>query len=108
MEWEEEAWEQYVRSDLTATLPDEPEAEYEGLSLRQWAEDMQTDNSILWRAYREAMVECNEYPVLEDNGGVSVDVDRIAKAFERHLRRMVDNIEEAFVQQETDSARARK
>lgn len=87
MEWEKEAWEQYLRSDLTATLPDEHEAEYGGLSMREWVEDMQTDNSIPWRAYQEAMGECNEYPVPECSG-VYVNVDRIAKAFEQCLRRI--------------------
>lgn len=86
--WEKDAWEQYLRADLTATLPNEPEAEYDGLSLRQWAEDMQTDNNILWRAYQEAMNDCNEYPEVEDNG-VVVNVDRIAESFEQCLRRIL-------------------
>jgi hypothetical protein len=71
MEWEAEAWRDWLKSDLLRTLEDdEPLEEYAS---------MLTD-SELFECYRRAMEETNTYPVAEYSN-VYVDVDRIAPAF---------------------------
>lgn len=74
MEWEQEAWESWIKSDLIRTLPED----------RQDAAEAMPDNK-LFEAYRAAMEEENEYPEPEYNG-VHVRVERIAGAFARHLK----------------------
>ena len=83
-EWETEAWESWLQSDLIATLDDET---------REIVEDALTSENVglglaaeeaLWEAYRAAMESENEYPVPEYSG-VHVDVSRIADAFAAHL-----------------------
>ena len=77
MEWECEAWDSWLRSDLLSTLPDDDgTGEFE--STREAAEAL--SDSELFECYRDAMDETNTYPEAE-NSGVSVDVDRIAVAF---------------------------
>ena len=74
MEWEEEAWESWLKSDLIRSLPED---------LREVAEGM--DDSALREAYGQAMEETNTYPTPEYSG-VHVDVERIAEAFADHVR----------------------
>ena len=70
MEWEDEAWESWLRADLErAAFGEEEPAGYDTLS----ADD-------IWIAYRTAMDDCNEYPTPEYNG-VYVDVARIVDTF---------------------------
>lgn len=69
MEWESEAWESWLRSDLMKTLPEE---------LEEAADELPDEE--LFEAYRQAMDETNTYPTPEYNG-VHVDVDRISGAF---------------------------
>lgn len=69
MEWEQEAWESWLKSDLLRTLPEELQDKAEELS-----------DEVLWAAYQQAMEEMNEYPVTE-NSSVSVRVETIAEAF---------------------------
>jgi len=75
MEWEQEAWECWLRDDLLRTLDDE---------LRERAEHM--DESVLRDAYATAMESTNTYPTAEYNG-LHIDVDRIASAFADAVRR---------------------
>jgi len=67
MEWEEEAWESWIRSDLIRTLPDD--GSQEEAEMMPW--------ETLFEAYRQAMEETNTYAEPEYSG-VAVDVDRIA------------------------------
>lgn len=69
VEWEESAWERWVRADLLATLDDDAQEAAEGL-----------DDGILFQAYRDALEACNEYPTHE-HAGTYVDVARIADTF---------------------------
>jgi hypothetical protein len=75
-EWETEAWENWLRSDLTRSLPDDlDDDEFD------WTEDELRD------AYRTAMDETNTYPTPECSS-VYVDVDRIKDSFADALRSM--------------------
>ena len=73
MEWENEAWECWVRSDLIATLDNDTQEKIE-----------RVEDSALFQAYRDAMEACNEYPVAEGSG-VYVAVDRIAPTFAEYV-----------------------
>jgi hypothetical protein len=72
MEWETEAWESWVRSDLIRAVGKVDS------DLQDIACDM--EDSDLFEAYRAAMEETNTYPTAEYNG-VHIDVDRISDAF---------------------------
>jgi len=74
LEWEQEAWNSWVRDDLLRTLDED---------LRERAESM--DDGALREAYLAAMEHTNTYPTAEYNG-VYVDVDRIASAFADAVR----------------------
>jgi hypothetical protein len=78
MEWEDEAWESWVESDLYSTLDEDT----------QEALDERTDPDT-WKCYREAMEECNEYPVMEHSGAY-IDVKRIAEAYGNAIREMLN------------------
>lgn len=73
MEWEQEAWESWLRSDLVRTLDEEVQDK-----LDEYAPDEAEE--ILRESYHAAMEICNEYPTPEYSG-VHVNVDRIAKTF---------------------------
>lgn len=75
MEWEQEAWESWIKSDLIRGIKDE---EKQDAAMRDY------DDEQLYEAYRAAMEECNEYPEAEYSS-VHVRVERIQKAFEKHL-----------------------
>lgn len=81
MEWEMEAWNDWLWRDLIRTLPDD-ESQDE-------AEAMGRD--VLFEAYRAAMEETNTYAVPEDNG-VHVDVDRIAASFAEHIAEAIADL----------------
>jgi hypothetical protein len=71
-EWELEAWNSYVRSDLLRSLP---------LEVRHVADELEEDRKeILWELYLEAMEKTNSYPNAEDSG-VHVPIDRIKDTF---------------------------
>jgi len=74
MEWEQEAWECWLRDDLLRTLDDD---------LRERADNM--DDGALRDAYSASMEATNTCPTAEYNG-VHVDVDRIAPAFADAVR----------------------
>jgi hypothetical protein len=86
MEWEQEAWDGWLRSDLMKTLRydyfDEAD-EDEDKSLEERADEQLTD-AQLFEAYRAAMDECNVYPTPELNG-VHIPVERIAGSFGVHV-----------------------
>lgn len=86
MEWEKEAWDAWLKSELLKTLRydyfDEAD-EDEDKSLEERAEEQMTD-AKLFEAYRAAMDECNVYPTPELDG-VHVPVERIAGAFGVHV-----------------------
>lgn len=78
MEWESEAWESWIESDLNRKCwPDENPAGYDEMS-----------NSDKFSAYRFAMDIENEYPVSEYSG-VHVDVDQIADSYRATIERML-------------------
>lgn len=76
-QWEEDAFDSWLESDLIRALSD---------SLQDTLYDIPNDKrmDLTWTAYRAAMEECNEYPVPEYDG-IYVDVDRISDAFARHV-----------------------
>ena len=83
-EWEEEAWESWLRDDLLRTLDDETrEVVEDALSSDDIALGVAAEDA-LHNAYIAAMQSENEYPVSE-HSGVYVDVSRIADAFAAHL-----------------------
>jgi hypothetical protein len=79
-EWEDEAWESWLRSDLLRTLEDGVEDRLDALATFGAAGEPQDLESLLWSAYRQAMDRENEYPTPE-GAGVHVAVDRIADTF---------------------------
>lgn len=90
MEWEDEAWENWLRSDLIRSIANE--------DVRDFAQDLPSTvpEDTLWQLYRASMEETNTYPVPENNG-VHVDVKRIAPTFEEKLTKLYE-----FVTQDTD------
>lgn len=75
MDWESEAWESWLKSDLLRTLPEDTQESVDKLT-----------NDDIFECYREAMDETNTYPEAEYSG-VSVDVDRIKESFLAHITR---------------------
>lgn len=71
MEWEEEAWESWLKSDLIREAFDDDDEQDQVSEL---------DDDTLFECYRDAMEERNEYPTPEYNG-VHVDIKRIASTF---------------------------
>ena len=81
MDWETEAWNDWLWRDLVRTLPDDgTQDEAESLG---WA--------ALWEAYRAAMDETNTCAEPELNG-VHVDIDRIKEAFAGYVAEMVSDL----------------
>lgn len=72
IEWESDAWECWLRSDLLRELGKVDE------DVRDLACDW--DDSELFECYRTAMESTNTYPTPEYNG-IHIDVDRIKDAF---------------------------
>ena len=85
MEWEQEAWDNWLKSDLVHTLPDDIRDTIDGL------DDAQADD-ILSAAYSEAMEQTNSYPVAEYSG-IYVDIDRIKEAFGQSLETRLAKLE---------------
>lgn len=73
MEWLDEAWESWIKSDLIRTLPEDRQETVEALS-----------DDVLREAFHAAMEEKNEYPTPEYSQ-VHVAVDRIAASFAARL-----------------------
>lgn len=77
-EWENEAWESWIESDLNRKCwPDEDLPGYDEMSM---------DDKF--SAYRFAMEIENEYPIAELSG-VHVDIDCIADAYAKTVARMI-------------------
>lgn len=75
LEWEDEAWEWWLKDELLeAAFPDPDE--------RERVDEL--DEDVLWDAYRDAMEATNTYPEAELNG-VHVRVDDIAAAFRERV-----------------------
>ena len=74
MEWEQEAWDSWLRSDLIRAMPDDLVDKVDG---------MQDDD--LFTMYRQAMEDNNEYPTCE-HAGVHVDVKKIQDTFNDYIR----------------------
>lgn len=74
MEWEQEAWNDWLKSDLIRAIDND--------ELRDKAED--ASDEVLREAYSKAMEDTNTYPEAEYNG-VHVDIDRIVDVFEEYL-----------------------
>lgn len=72
-EWEKEAWDSWVRSDLLRTID---------VEIRDVVEDFHDD--LLWECYREAMEKTNTYPTPEYDG-VHIRVKDIQEVFGRLL-----------------------
>lgn len=81
MEWETEAWESWLRSDLIRTLPDDGTQE----------ETDMLPNATVWGCYRAAMDETNT-EVVAELSGVHVDVERIADAFADNITAAVSDL----------------
>ena len=69
MEWEQDAWDCWLKDDLLRSLSDDIQEATECIS-----------DSELFELYRQAMEDCNEYPIPE-YAGVAVAVDRISGRF---------------------------
>jgi hypothetical protein len=82
LDWEVEAWNDWLKSDLIRSLPDE---------IEELIDDMNDDK--LFSLYRQAMEECNEYPTAEYSG-VYVDVNRISETFGKLIVEAVDGSKE--------------
>jgi hypothetical protein len=78
LEWENEAWENYIRVDLErAAWPEDEPAGYDGMS-----------DSDKFEAYRHAMEVKSEYPEPEYTG-VYVRVERIAESYRETVESML-------------------
>jgi hypothetical protein len=75
MEWEDEAWDSWIRSELLRSIEDDLTDKIDALEAQ--GKDL---DSLLYQAYRDAMERENEYPTPE-HYGVHVAVDRIADTF---------------------------
>lgn len=80
MEWEQEAWDNYVREDLYATLREDSDAERRADTF---------DDDTLFACYRAAMDATNTYPEAEYEG-VHIDIERISDAYEQALLKAVN------------------
>jgi len=69
MEWEQEAWDSWLKDDLLRSLSDDTQEAAECIS-----------DSGLFELYRQAMEDCNEYSIPEYSGS-HIAVDRISKRF---------------------------
>ena len=81
MEWEAEAWESWLRSDLSHEALKVVQAKCHPVRAFHFEEtlDHATDE-LLWECYRKAMEKKNEYPTPECSG-VHIDVKRISETF---------------------------
>jgi len=75
-EWELEAWDSWLRRDLTGCLDED---------LYEACEEDKIPDEDLYELYREAMEKTNTYPVPE-NSGVYIDVERIRDTFNDLVR----------------------
>ena len=75
MEWEDEAWDSWIRADLLRSIDDDLTDKIDALEAQ--GKDL---DSLLYQAYRDAMEHENEHPTPE-HYGVHVAVDRIADTF---------------------------
>lgn len=73
VEWEEDAWDDWIRYDLHRTLSEE---------LQDKADSLPDEK--LFSAYRKAMEACNEYPVAE-HAGVYVNVGHISDTYAEYI-----------------------
>lgn len=84
MEWENEAWNNWLKSDLIETLPKKL---FKLVS--STVKDEQKEDNIYWQAYRQAMEDNNEYPIPQSDH-VYINVERISSAFceaiKKHFR----------------------
>ena len=76
LEWEEEAWDSWTRSELYDGLPEE---------LQEAIDDKKPTDGKLYEAYRLAMESTNTYPVSEQ-AGVYIDTKRIQDEYENNIR----------------------
>tara|TARA_R110001583_G_scaffold11984_4_gene53418 strand:- start:9138 stop:9749 length:612 start_codon:yes stop_codon:yes gene_type:complete len=76
LEWEDEAWECWVRSDLYSHLDED---------LQEAIDDDKTTDAKLYEAYRLAMESTNTYPTHE-YAGTHVDIDRIKDEYNDNVR----------------------
>ena len=79
IEWEEEAWEGWLRADLYRELDED---------LQEAIDDDKITDAKLFEAYRLAMQTTNTYPTPE-HAGVHVDVDRISDAYCENVRTLI-------------------
>tara|TARA_Y100000310_G_scaffold344999_1_gene461058 strand:- start:667 stop:1281 length:615 start_codon:yes stop_codon:yes gene_type:complete len=79
LEWEEEAWEHWTRSELYDGLPEE---------LQEAIDDKIPSDGKLYEAYRLAMESTNTYPVSEQ-AGVYIDTKAIQDEYENNVRRLL-------------------
>jgi len=75
-EWEDEAWECWVRSDLYDHLDDE---------LQDAIDDNKTTDAKLFEAYRLAMQATNTYAITE-YASTYIDIDRIKDEYNDNVR----------------------
>jgi hypothetical protein len=80
MEWEQEAWDNYVREDLERTLKEDT---------KEWFHAVTFDDDTLFSCYRAAMDATNTYPVPEYDS-VHIDIERISDAYADALLEAVD------------------
>ena len=76
MEWEEEAWDNWIRGDLYRAMDEE---------LQEAIDDKMPDDGKLYEAYRLAMESTNTYPSSEYDG-VHVKVEDIQDEYEDNVR----------------------
>ena len=79
MEWEEEAWDSYVRYDLYSAMDEE---------LQEAIDEQKPTDGKLYEAYRLAMESTNTYPVCE-HAGVHIDTKAIQDEYEDNVRTLL-------------------
>mgnify|MGYP004447198969 CR=1 FL=1 len=82
-DWEIEAFNDYASSDLKNKLPENEQDKLNSLPIEK-------QNLIVWNAYRQAMEDCNEYPIIELSNAF-IDTDKIALTFTAIIKKQLAN-----------------
>lgn len=81
--WEEEAWNDWIKSDLNKYLPDEVRDYFE------YDADEELADRVLWNAYQKAKSESGEYPVYE-SGGAYLDTEKMGSIYAQIVKDLLE------------------
>lgn len=81
-DWEEEAWNDWIRMDLNSYLPKEVRDYFD------YDADDELADKVLWNAYQKAKEESGEYPVYE-SGGAYVNTERMGSIYAQIVMQLI-------------------